>query len=106
MNGWITRALQNWKSTLAGVAAFLSGVPGFVTALTAWAHHDPVDWRQVGVSVALTFIGGGLASAKDNDVHSTTAQIVTSTIQNPAIQATAVVEAKQAAVEEDLGKEN
>ena len=89
----------NWKTTLAGVATFLTGVPGFIAAAQAWAAHQPVDWRQVLISVALTAAGAGLGAAKDGSTHSTEAQITTSTIQNPKVEAQAVVDAKVAAVE-------
>ena len=89
----------NWKTTLAGVATFLTSVPGFVAAIQAWAAHQPVDWRQVLISVALAATGAGLGAAKDGSTHSTTAQVTASTIENPAVQAKAVVEAKVAAVE-------
>jgi hypothetical protein len=80
MNQVMTKILGvNWKTTLAGIAAFLSGVPGFVNALTAWGNHQAVNWREVLVSVALAAIGAGLAAAKDGTTHSTTAQVETAT---------------------------
>ena len=69
----------NWKTTLAGVLTFLSGVPGFVTAIQAWANHQAVNWREVIVSVALAAAGAGLAVAKDSSTHSTADQIQAST---------------------------
>ena len=65
----------NWKTTLAGIGSFLSGVPGFVTALQAWAAGQPVNWREVGVSAALTLVGAGLAAAKDSTTHSNAAEV-------------------------------
>lgn len=73
---WLTK---NWKTTLAGVATFLAGVPGFVAALEAWSHHQAVDWRQVIVSIALSAAGAGLASAKDSTTHSTADEVKNST---------------------------
>ena len=56
---------QNWKTTLAGLCAFLMAVPGFVAALQSWANGQSVNWRQVFVSLAITAISAGLAMAKD-----------------------------------------
>lgn len=70
----------NWKTTLAGVATFLSSVPGFMSAAQAWAHHQPVDWRELGFSVALTAVGAGLGAAKDGTNHSTVEQVEKATL--------------------------
>jgi hypothetical protein len=90
MNELMSKILgASWRTTLAGIAAFLSGVPGFITALSSWAAHQPVNWREVGVSAALAALGAGLANAKDAQVHSTLLQVETSTVKaadakNPA----------------------
>lgn len=65
----------NWKTTLAGAATFLSGVPGFVSTFTAWAHHQPVDWRELTFSVAMAAIGAGLGASKDSTTHSTANEV-------------------------------
>jgi hypothetical protein len=78
----------NWKTTLGGLCAFLLSVPSFVTALIAFGHHQPVDWRYVLVSLALTAISAGLASAKDGSTHSTESEMKLSTYkENAAILA-------------------
>jgi hypothetical protein len=69
----------NWKTTLAGIAAFLTSVPPFVSAITAWSNHQAVDWRQTLVSVALAAIGGGLVAAKDATTHSTSVEVEAAT---------------------------
>jgi hypothetical protein len=89
----------NWKVSIAGICGFLLAVPGLVLALQAWAKHEPVDWRGVLVSGALTAISAGLTLAKSSDVHSTPAQIELSAIQNPQIQADSIVELKTKAPE-------
>lgn len=65
----------NWKTTLAGFATFLTSVPGFMSAATAWAHHQPVDWRELTLSAALTAMAAGLGAAKDSTTHSTASQV-------------------------------
>jgi hypothetical protein len=67
--------LKNWKTTLAGVVAFLMSVPAFVSALQAWGAHQAVDLRSVFISVALTAGGVGLMAAKDSTTHSTPAEV-------------------------------
>jgi hypothetical protein len=68
---WLQLARKNWKTSLGGVVAFLVGLPVFVSAVLAWAEHQPVNWRLVCVSVALAAAGAGLVSAKDATTHST-----------------------------------
>lgn len=65
----------NWKTTLAGAATFLSGVPGFISTFTAWSHHQPVDWRELTFSVAMAAVGAGLGASKDSTTHSTAEQV-------------------------------
>ena len=90
--GWITASsvkgdlmwqsiTANWKTTLAGILTFLTSVPAFVTAIEAWGRHQPVDWRSVLVSVAITAAGAGLLVAKDSTTHSTLEEVRTSTIK-------------------------
>jgi NADH:ubiquinone oxidoreductase subunit 4 (subunit M) len=86
---WMKSLTVNWKTNLAGIVTFLLSVPAFVSALSAWAAHQPVDWRSVIVSVALTAGGVGLISAKDSTTHSTIAQVQASTQQEKAVEAVA-----------------
>lgn len=72
--------VTNYKTTIAGIIAFLFTVPTFVTALQAWAAGQPVNWKQVLVSVAIAAVGGGLIAAKDASTHSTQAQVTQSTL--------------------------
>ena len=80
---------RNWKTSLAGLCAFLTSVPGFISALTAWGQGQPVQWRQVLVSVGLAGIGAGLAMAKDGDNHSTVAEVEAATVAKPLVSASA-----------------
>jgi len=75
----VSTLLTNWKTTLTGLVALLLNVPVFVTALYAWGKHEPVDWRNVLVTTAITVIGAGLLAAKDSTTHSTAAQVEVST---------------------------
>lgn len=72
--------VKNYKTTIAGIIAFLFSVPSFVAALQAWVAHQPVDWRSVLVSVALTALGGGLVAAKDSSTHSTQTEVTQSSV--------------------------
>lgn len=79
----------SYRSSLFGLLGFLAGVPELVSALTAWAHHQPADWRMVMLALALAAVGAGLGNAKDKQVHSTEAQIAASTVateSSPALQ--------------------
>ena len=70
---------KNWKTSLTGIVTFLLSVPGIVSALQSWANHQPVDWRNVVMSIALAVGGSGLLAAKDSTTHSTIAQVQTAT---------------------------
>lgn len=62
---FVKLALANWKTSLAGIAAFLLSLPTLLPALHAWAEHQPVNWRQVTLSLALDAISVGLLHARD-----------------------------------------
>lgn len=64
-------AVKSWKTTLAGLVAFLFTVPAFVNALEQWAHGQHVDWKTVLQAIAAAAVSGGLIAAKDSTVHST-----------------------------------
>lgn len=95
-----TNSKTTASAIITGLLTLLLGVPTFITAITAWSQHQPVDWRAVGVSTALAVITAGLASAKDASTHSTPAQIQASgaavTAVTPAQVAQAKVEVAQA----------
>lgn len=79
MNDWMKKILGlNWKTNLAAILAFLTSVPQFVTAIAAWAHHQPADWRGAILSVV---IAAGFAASKDSTTHSTLLQVETSTVK-------------------------
>ena len=71
-----TYLTTNWKTNLAAVAAFAWSVPQFVTAVTAWEHNQPADWK--GAIVAL-ILSAGLFAAKDASTHSTQLQVAKAT---------------------------
>lgn len=86
----------NWKTNLIAAVSFLLSVPSLVGAINNWAHHQPADWRIAIVGIVTA---AGLAVSKDSTTSSTQAQVAASTIQNPAVEARAVVDAKVAAIE-------
>ena len=93
MNDFMKKILGiNWKTTFTGLVTWLMAVPSFYTAMMALYNHQAVDWRQVGIGVALAAGGSGLVAAKDGTTHSTAAEVKVSTIENPAVQAKAAAE--------------
>jgi hypothetical protein len=73
LNTWMTKVLgQNWRTNLVAVISFLYGVPQVVTAVTAYIHHQPADWRGAATAA---LIAAGSWLAKDKQVHSTEAQV-------------------------------
>lgn len=94
MNDLFKKVLgMNWKTTLSGLASLLLTVPQFVSAITAWANHQAVDWRPVLISVAMAVLGTGLVAAKDGTTHSTIAQVEKATTgQDPQGQQTSTVQ--------------
>ena len=83
---------QNYLTTFFGI---LAGLPILVansglTLSPQWSHY-------LAITAALGVIGLGVV-AKAFNTHSTTAQVQMSSLQNPQIQAAAVVEAKKEAV--------
>lgn len=69
---------QNWKTTGAAILTFLLSIPSVVSALTAWANHQPTDWRMAVVGIVT---GLGLLAAKDSTTHSTVNQVETATAE-------------------------
>lgn len=47
----------NWKTVLIATIAVIYAAPQFVTAIQAWANHQPADWRHavLGLIVAVGF---------------------------------------------------
>lgn len=85
--------VKNWLTTLFGI---LAGLPTIVlgsgiTLNPQWTHY-------LTIAAGIGVIGLGVVSKAFN-VHSTEAQVATSTIQNPAVEAQAKVEAQVARVE-------
>ena len=77
----------NWKTGITGVIALLFSIPTFVSALQAWGNHQPVDWRSVLVSTAISIVGTGLIAAKDGTTHSTLEEVRTSTVKEEIAKA-------------------
>lgn len=71
--------LKNWKTTITGLITLVLSVPTFISALTAWGNHQPVDWRSVLITTALAVVGTGLVSAKDGTTHSTASEVQVAT---------------------------
>jgi len=69
-----TAITKNWRTTLTGVAGTLLNVPVFVSAIEAYAKHQPVDWRYTLITTTIAVISIGLVAAKDGATQSTTAQ--------------------------------
>lgn len=93
MTDWMKKLLgTNWKTNLAAIVAFLTSVPQFVMAITAWSHHQPADWRGAVLSIV---VAGGLAAAKDSTTHSTVAQVEQATVGKAQDSATVTVQATQ-----------
>src|SRR6202140_4565915 len=81
----------NWKSNTLAVVAIVYSANQFITAVVAWEHHQPAVWRGGIISLIVAAVG---FVVKDASTHSTTAQVQLSSLQNPELQAKAVVEAK------------
>ena len=96
MNSFVTWFRTNLKSNLIATGAIIYSAQAFTSAVVAWENGQPANWRSAIVSLFVAALG---YVAKDSTTHSTAAQVQVSTIQNPDIQAKAVVEAKVAAVE-------
>lgn len=47
----------SWKTSLAGYLVLLASVPSMVTAVQAWVHHQPADWRSAIFGIAIAIIG-------------------------------------------------
>jgi hypothetical protein len=67
--------IKNIKSTLAGIVGFLLSIPIFVQALDNLANHQKVDWVQVAIGGSLWAFAHGLLNTKDDNVHSTVAEV-------------------------------
>ena len=95
----------NWKTNLSSIiTGFLTlvlGIPTFISAITAWSNHLPVDWRSVLVSTALAVITAGLGVSKDATTHSTEAQVEQATV---VAKTEAVADAKASAAQTKLDK--
>ena len=85
--------------TIAGIMAALGGIPVLVATAgvtpPAWWIHLTFPLVLVGI-VGTALLG---VAAKGQDDHSTAAQIKTATIEKPAVEAQAKVEAQVAKVE-------
>lgn len=68
--------LTNWKSNTIALLSALLAVPAFVSAITQWMNHQPVDWRFAIGSTILTILA---AVSKDASTHSTAAEVTVAT---------------------------
>ena len=75
MKNFINAALKSLTTTIPGILTFLLGIPGVLSALQAWANHQPVNWRDVVISIALSLSGVGLVAAKAGTTHSTPEEV-------------------------------
>jgi hypothetical protein len=83
---------QNYLTTFFGI---LAGLP--ILVANSGLALSPKMGHYLTVAAALGVIGLGVVSKAFN-THSTTAQVQMSSLQNPQIQAEAVVEAKKEAI--------
>jgi hypothetical protein len=71
-----TYITMNWKTSLAGLVAFILSVPQAVTALHQLQAGQKVDW--LGTAICLLVAAVGL-SAKDCNTHSNQLQVAKAT---------------------------
>ena len=83
MQNFLAYLKANWTTNLAALAAFVSSVPQFVTAIQAWQAGQKPDWHGAVISLV---IAAGLAAAKDGDNHSTQAQVNVATVEKAAVK--------------------
>ena len=81
---WWAGAVANLRTTIPGAVAFLLGISGVTEALYAWAGGQPVNWRQVVVSIAIAVGGIGHMNSKDALTHSTEKQVEQATVEAKA----------------------
>jgi hypothetical protein len=93
MNEFMTKLFgQSWRTTVGG--ALSSAQPLIMGAVLAAGYSTPkplILALSLSSGLGLLILGG---TAKDSAVHSTSAQIQASTIENPSIQAAAVAQVK------------
>ena len=72
---------RNWKTSLAGVLAFLFSCPTFISAFEGWSKHQAIDWRGLLFGLAMFAVSTGLIAAKDGSNHSTLPEIRAATLK-------------------------
>jgi hypothetical protein len=86
---------KNWLTTVGGIMAGFGVIPIALgtahVAMPSWLYVLCICFGAMGPVV----IG---VAAKGQDQHSTTTQVLASTVQNPEIEQKAVVDAKVAAI--------
>ena len=69
-NKFAAGAIVNWKTSLAGIAAILSGLAALITYLIDAAQSGHFDIEHIERSIGLIVVGGGLLHARDADKSS------------------------------------
>lgn len=88
--------LTNWKSWRTSLFAFVTfalAVPAVASAIDAYVHHQPVDWRLTLVSLGLAASANGLFNAKDKQVSSTQSEVNAATADAAVKEANALAKA-------------
>jgi hypothetical protein len=67
-----TYITTNWKTSLAGLVAFILSVPQGVTAIHQLQAGQKVDWLGTALCLVIAYLG---LAAKDCNTHSTQLQV-------------------------------
>lgn len=87
MNAIWESIMRNWRTSLAGVLAFLFSCPTFISAFEGWSKHQAIDWRGLLFGLAMFAVSSGLIAAKDSSNHSTIEEMRKATIKHDAEKA-------------------
>lgn len=60
----------SWKTTLAGIAAILTGLGMFGKIVNDFGTGEPINYQDVSIAIATISGGIGLIAARDNNVTS------------------------------------
>lgn len=77
-----TSIRKNWRTSVTGLIGFAMTVPGLIEGMRAWGAGTPINWRQLGMNIALTAISTGLVAAKDSSNHSTLMEVEQATVKD------------------------
>jgi hypothetical protein len=88
---------KNWLTTIGGIMAGFGVIPialgAAKVAMPPWLYILCICFAAIGPVIV------GVA-AKGQDEHSTATQVAVSTVENPAVEQKAVIEAKVAAIKD------